>query len=451
MQDYKFDKEALLGLVKAGKYAELREKLTHLNEVDVADFMEELQTPQAMIVYGLLEKEVAADVFANLPVKSQQALITSLDDHQLSAIIGELSVDDAVDMIDELPANIVRRILQHASPETRMLINRYLHYPEDSVGSIMTSEFVDLKKELTVQEAIERIRAIGKDKETIYTCYVTDSKHRLEGIATIKDLLFSSNETLVADIMEKDVISIHTTDDQELAAQLFNKYNFLSLPVVDTENRLVGIVTVDDAVDVMEDEATEDMEKMAALAPSERPYLSTGVMEHARHRIVWLLALMVNGMITGSILGRFEDAFVALPILVTFIPMLTDTGGNAGSQSSTLIIRGLATQELEPKDWLAIVWKELRVSIVVGLILSSVNFLRIILTYKSVNILVALTVSFAMVCTVMLAKLIGCMLPLIAQKIHTDPAIMAAPLITTIVDAMSLIIYFSIAKTLLHI
>jgi len=451
MQDYQYNKEELIEDAANHRYAMLREKLTHLNEVDVADFIGALPPSQVMIVFGLLEKEVAADVFANLPIENQQQLISSLDDQQLSTIIEDLSVDDAVDMIGELPANIVRKVLRNAKPETRQLINHFLRYPDDSVGSIMTSEFVDLKQELTIKEAIEKIRKTGEDKETIYTCYVTDQEHHLEGTASIKDLLLAKDETHVGEVMEKDVISVTTTDDQETAAQLFNKYDFVALPVVDAENRLVGIVTVDDAVDVMEDEATEDIEKMAALQPSEKPYMKTSVLELSKHRIMWLLVLMISGMITGSILGRFKDAFVAIPLLVTFIPMLTDTGGNAGSQASALIIRGLAIGELEPSDWYKILWKELRVSIIVGSILAAVNFVRIILTYKGVTNMIAFTVSLTMLCTVMLAKMIGCLLPLGAKKIHVDPAIMAAPLITTIVDAMSLIIYFSIAKELLGI
>ncbi|MCH3907365.1 MAG: magnesium transporter [Sphaerochaeta sp.] len=451
MQDYQYDKEALIADAENHRYADLKEKLTHLNEVDVADFIGALPPPQVMIVFGLLEKEVAADVFANLPIENQEQLINSLDDQQLSTIIDDLSVDDAVDMIGELPANIVRKVLRNAKPETRQLINHYLRYPDDSVGSIMTSEFVDLKRELTIKEAIDRIRSTGEDKETIYTCYVTDQEHHLEGTASIKDLLLAKDDQHVEDVMEKDIISVTTTDDQEVAARLFNKYDFVALPVVDAENRLVGIVTVDDAVDVMQDEATEDIEKMAAMQPSEKPYLKTGVVEMAKHRILWLLILMVSGMITGSILERFTDAFVAIPLLVTFIPMLTDTGGNAGSQSSALIIRGLAVGEVEPRDWVKIMWKELRVSILVGLVLAAVNFIRIVLTYRNVTMMIAFTVSLTMFFTVLLAKLIGGLLPLLAKKIHVDPAIMAAPLITTIVDAMSLVIYFTIAKELLGV
>ncbi|MCI6674474.1 MAG: magnesium transporter [Spirochaetaceae bacterium] len=452
MDQYQYNKEELTELVQNRKYTQLAEELTHINEVDAADFISSLDTnTQKMVVFGLLEKDVAADVFANMDRDSQQALISSLNDQQLSTIIEDLATDDAVDMIGELPANIVRKILRIAKPDTRSLINTYLRYPEDSVGSIMTAEFVDLKKTMTVKEAISRIRAVGEDKETIYTCYVTDEKHHLEGIVTIRDLLLAKDDAVVDSLMEKDVISVTTLDDQEKAALLFRKYDFLSMPVVDKENRLVGIVTVDDAVDVMSDEATEDFEKMAAMQPSEKPYLKTGVFELARNRIVWLLVLMISGMVSGSILSHYESAFVLIPILVSFVPMLTDTGGNAGSQASTMIIRGLALGELTPHDWFRIVWKEIRVAVICGTILATVNFARIMLTYRNVQVTVALTVSLTMVCTVCMAKVLGATLPLVAKKLHLDPALMASPMLTTIVDALTLIIYFTVAKELLGI
>nr|MCR5605685.1 magnesium transporter [Treponema sp.] len=413
MQEYSYNKEELLKLAEDRKYISLREKLTHLNEVDTADFITALPETQQMLVFSLTEKEVAADVFANLPVDNQEALIDSLNDQQLSAILEDLAVDDMVDMIGELPANMVKRILKRANPETRELINKFLRYPEDSAGSIMTAEFIDLKKEMTVKDAIAKIKKMAQDMETIYTVYVTDLQRQLEGIVSFKDIILAKDSALVEDIMEKDIISIKTTDDQEHVAEIFNKYDFLSIPVVDAENRLVGIVTVDDAVDVMEDEATEDIEKMAALQPSEKPYLKTSVIELASHRIVWLLVLMISGMLTGGILGHFEEAFVAIPLLVTFIPMLTDTGGNSGSQASTLIIRGMTVGEIQAKDFFKVVWKELRVSFVVGVILGTVNFLRIILFYKGGTFLIALTVSLAMACTVMLAKTLGCILPIL--------------------------------------
>lgn len=452
MDQYQYNKEELTELVQNRKYTQLAEELTHINEVDAADFISSLDSnTQKMVVFGLLEKDVAADVFANMDRDSQQALISSLNDQQLSTIIEDLATDDAVDMIGELPANIVRKILRIAKPDTRSLINTYLRYPEDSVGSIMTAEFVDLKKTMTVKEAIARIRAVGEDKETIYTCYVTDEKHHLEGIVTIRELLLSKDDALVDSLMEKDVISVTTLDDQEKAALLFRKYDFLSMPVVDKENRLVGIVTVDDAVDVISEEATEDFEKMAAMQPSEKPYLKTGVFELARNRIVWLLVLMISGMVSGSILSHFESAFVLIPVLVSFVPMLTDTGGNAGSQASTMIIRGLALGELTPHDWFRIVWKEIRVAIICGTILATVNFTRIMLTYHNIQATVALTVSLTMVCTVCMAKVLGATLPIVAKKLHLDPALMASPMLTTIVDALTLIIYFTIAKDLLGI
>ena len=451
MQKYSYNKDELLELASKRKYVQLREKLTHLNEVDTADFISTLPEAQQMLVFSLAGKEVAADVFAALPSENQESLIDSLNDQQLSAIVEDIAVDDMVDIVGEMPANIVKRILQRATPSTRELINRFLRYPESSAGSIMTAEFIDLKKEMTVRESIARIKRLANDMETIYTVYVTDLQRHLEGLVSFKDLILADDNTHVSEIMDKDVISIKTTDDKEHVAKMFNKYDFLTLPVVDAEGRLVGIVTVDDAVDVMEDEATEDIEKMAALQPSEKPYLKTSVLELAGHRIVWLLVLMISGMLTGGILGHYEQAFVAIPILVTFIPMLTDTGGNSGSQASTLIIRGMTVGELQPRDWLKILWKEIRVSFIVGIILGSVNFLRIYFLYRGSTLSVALTVSLAMCCTVMLAKTLGCILPILAKQLKIDPAMMAAPLITTIVDAVSLIIYFNIARVILNL
>ena len=451
MDRYDYNKEELTELVKDRKFPQLREELTHINEVDAGDFIDSLDNPEKLVVFSLLEKDIAADVFSSMSHESQETLLESLTDQQMSTLLENMATDDAVAMIGELPANMVRRILRMAKPDTRKLINTYLNYKEDSVGSIMTAEFVDLKKDMTVKEAIEHIRSTGDDKETIYNCYVTDAGRRLEGIVTIKDLLLATDEATVESLMERDVISVKTSDDQETAALLFNKYDFLAMPVVDQENRLVGIVTVDDAVDVMEDEATEDFEKMAAMQPSEKPYLKTSVFELARNRIVWLLVLMISGMISGAILTNYEAAFIAIPALVSFVPMLTDTGGNAGSQASTLIIRGLAIGELTPRNWFQIIWKEIRVALICGVILASVNFLRIRLTYPEVHMAVAMTVSLTMVCTVVMAKSLGCTLPIIAKKLHLDPALMASPMLTTMVDALTLIIYFSIARQLLHI
>ncbi len=445
-----YDLEALRQLLERRDYHGLRAALVRENEVDVAEFLDSLPEEQMAAVFRMLPKEQGAEVFSNLLPDTQQILIRSATDQELSSIVEELYVDDAVDLLEELPANVVKRVLKNASPDTRRLINQFLNYPENSVGSIMTAEFTDLTKTMTVAEAISHIRRTGEESESIYTCYVIDAARRLEGVVTIKELLLAEDGRLVSDLMETDVITAATTEDQEEAVARMMRYDFISLPVVDRENRLVGIVTVDDVMDVMEEEATEDFEKMAAMAPSEKPYLKTSPLTLARHRILWLLVLMVSGMITGGILGRYEEAFAAMPLLVTFIPMLTDTGGNAGSQSSTLIIRGMAVGEILPRDFLRVFWKELRVSILVGAVLSAVNYLRLILTYPG-NETVALTVALALFVTVLLAKTVGGILPMAAKMLHADPAIMAAPLITTIVDAISLIVYFDIASRLLSL
>ena len=445
-----YDFELLNRYLEMRDYRSLKEALAKENEVDIADFMENLPQDKATVVFRTLPKELAAEVFSNLPPETQQIIIRSITDEELGAIVEDLFVDDAVDMLEELPANVVKRVLKNAQPETRNLINQFLNYPENSVGSIMTAEFIDLKKTMTVSDAINRIRRIGEDRESIYTCYVTDSRRCLEGVVTVKELLLSPDETVIDDLMERDVITARTTEDQEEAVQRMMRYDFISMPVVDHENRLVGIVTVDDVMDVMEEEATEDFEKMAAMAPSERPYLKTNVFELAKNRIVWLLVLMVSGMITGGILGKYEASFAALPLLVTFIPMLTDTGGNAGSQSSTLVIRGMAVGEIRPADFLKVLWKELRVSFIVGVALSVVNFIRLVIMYPG-NELIALTVAFALLATVVVAKTIGGILPIIAKSVKADPAIMAAPLIATIVDACSLVIYFNVAERLLKL
>ena len=442
--------EALRALLENRQIKALRDALATMNEVDIAQFLGELPSEQAILTFRMLPKETASEVFSNLDTDLQQVVIGSITDAELAIIVDDLYVDDMVDMLEELPANIVKRVLKNATPKTRALINQFLNYPENSAGSIMTAEFTDLRASMTVGQAIEHLRRTGEDRETIYTCYVIDAARRLEGVVTVKDLLLSADDMLVADLMDTSVISIGTQDDQEEAAQLFNKYDFLSLPVVDHEGRLVGIITVDDAMDVMEEEATEDFERMGAMIPSEKPYLKTGVFSLAKNRIAWLLVLMISGMLTGGILGRYEAAFAAMPILVTFIPMLTDTGVNAGSQSSTLVIRGIAVHEITMQDFFAVLWKEVRVAALVGVVLSAVNYVRLIITYPGHEV-VALTVALTMFFTVVIAKTIGGVLPLIAKAFHADPAIMAAPLITTIVDALSLIIYFTIATHLLSI
>ncbi len=444
----KFNMEELMELACSRQFRKLKEVLEEFNEMDIAAFIEALDSEKTVVVFRMLPKELASDVFACLEVEKQKHIINSITDHELGAIIEDLFVDDAVDMLEELPANVVKRVLQNAAADTRKLINQFLKYPENSAGSIMTAEYVGLKKTMTVEQAFAYIRKNGVDKETIYTCYVMDSKRRLEGVVTVKDLLMNPYEMTIGDIMDTYVIKAVTTEDQEEVAVNFRKYDLLSLPVVDHEERLVGIVTVDDVVDVMEQEATEDFEKMAAMLPSEKPYLKTSVFKLAQNRIVWLLVLMISSMITGGILARYEAAFAVIPLLVTFIPMLTDTGGNAGSQSSTMIIRGMAVGEIGTRDVFRVVFKELKVALIVGLILGIVNYIRLAILYPGQELL-CLTVVLSLMITVVLAKTIGAVLPLVAKVFRLDPAIMAAPLITTIVDAVSLIIYFQLACKLM--
>lgn len=443
-----FSMEELMDLLFTRQFRKLKDILTEMNEVDIATFIEELDSEKTVVVFRMLPKELASDVFACLEVDKQEHIINSITDYELGTIVDDLFVDDAVDMLEELPASVVKRVLKNARPDTRKLINQFLNYPDNSAGSIMTAEYVGLKQSMTVEQAFAYIRKNGVDKETIYTCYVMDEKRRLEGVVTVKDLLMNPYEEVIGNIMDTHVIKAFTTEDQEEVADSFQKYDLLSLPVVDHEERLVGIVTVDDVVDVMEQEATEDFEKMAAMLPSEKPYLKTGVFQLAKNRIAWLLILMVSSMITGGILAKYEAAFAVIPLLVTFIPMLTDTGGNAGSQSSTMIIRGMAVGEIEPGDLFKVLWKELRVGVIVGMILGFVNYVRLVILYPGREML-CLTVVLSLMATVIIAKTIGFMLPIAAKVFHMDPAIMAAPLITTIVDAVSLIIYFQLACTLL--
>lgn len=448
MENYELNFTRLIQMAEQRDYISLKKELETLQEVDVAQFLELLSGEKIVVVFRTLPKEMAAEVFANLQPETQEYIVTSITDQEIAVIIEDLFVDDAVDFLEELPANVVKRVLKNAGADTRAQINQFLNYPENSAGSIMTAEFTDLRKTMTVAQAIDHIRRTGEDRETIYTCYVIDDRRVLDGVVSVKSLLLADDEQLILDVMDTDIISVNTEDDREDVAQLFSKYGLLSLPVVDKENRLVGIVTVDDAVEVIEQEATEGFEKMAAMLPSERPYLKTSVFDLAKNRIMWLLVLMISAMITGGVLERYETAFAAMPLLVTFIPMLTDTGGNAGSQSSTLIIRGMAVSEIHPKDLPQVVWKELRVSVLVGLVLSVVNFIQLAIRYPG-NELVALTVVLSLFATVVIAKTVGCVLPILAKMCHADPAIMAAPLITTVVDAFALIIYFSLAQRLL--
>ena len=450
IQEEEARNDALLQLVNERQFRTLRQELSEMNEVDVAAFIEELDPEKTVVVFRMLPKELASDVFACLELDKQQHIVSSITDKELTNIIEDLSVDDAVDMVEELPANIVKRVLQNATPETRSQINEFLKYPENSAGSIMTAEYIGLRKTMTVEDAFTYIRKHGVDKETIYTCYVMDNKRTLEGVVTVKDLLMNPYETLIEDIMDTHVIKAQTTDDREDVVELFNKYDLTTLPVVDKEDRLVGIVTIDDAVDVMEEEATEDFEKMAAMTPSEKPYLKTGVFEMARHRIPWLMFLMISAMLTGALLARYEAAFEVMPILVTFIPMLMDTGGNCGSQASTMIIRGMAVGDIELSDVLKVLWKEFRVGITCAVVLAAINLIRLTI-FNPGQFMVCLTVVISMFFTIIIAKMIGCLLPMTAQRIGIDPAIMASPLITTLVDAVSLTIYFEMARHFLGV
>lgn len=444
----KVDVEELLALADGKKYRQLKEILMELNAVDIAAFMEELDSERTVVVFRMLPKELATDVFAELPVEKETHIINSITDQELGEIMEDLYVDDAVDMLEELPATVVKRVLQSTKPATRKLINQFLNYPENSAGSIMTAEYVGLRKSMTVEQAFSYIRKNGVDSETIYTCYVMDDKRRLEGVVTVKDLLMNPYETLIEEIMDTYVIKATTTEDQEKVVDTINKYSLLSLPVVDSEERLVGIITVDDVMEVMEEEATEDFEKMAAMLPSEKPYLKTGVFQLAKNRFPWLLILMFSSMITGNILAKYESAFAAIPLLVTFIPMLMDTGGNSGSQSSTMIIRGMALGEVHPGDILKVMWKEIRVGLLLGAALAVVNYIRLMIQFPG-NPMICLTVVISLFFTVIVAKTIGCTLPIAAKTLKLDPAIMASPMITTIVDAVSLMVYFNLAVYLL--
>lgn len=437
-------------LLQDHQYKELKSALSEMNEVDIAQFLSELPQDLMVYVFRALDKDTASDVFAELPVDIQQQIILSITDQELSVIIEALAVDDAVDMLGEMPSNVVTRVLRNAKSDTRKEINQFLNYPDNSAGSVMTAEFTDLKKDMSVRDAIAHIRSTGEDRETIYNCYVIDSSRKLLGEITVKTLLLAPDTAIVGDLMETSVICVNTLEDQEEAARLLDKYNLLALPVVDSENRLVGIITIDDAVNVIRQETTEDFQVMAATAPSEQSYLKTSVWVLARNRIVWLLVLMISDMISGGILGSFEGALTALPVLITFIPMLTDTGGNAGSQASTLIIRGLALKEITVHDFFPVLWKEIRVAVLCGAVLSLFNYIRLIIVYPG-QFAMAATVAAAMFCTVLMAKAIGGILPLIATRFKMDPALMASPLITTIVDAGSLLIYLNIAKICLHL
>lgn len=441
--------EKVFELLSKGNFKELKKLLNESNESDVAECLDELSKEDLAVVFRLLKKDEAVDIFSYMSSDTQEKLIETLSDQEVATIVSKLYIDDAADLIDELPANLVSKVLQNASPNKRKAINEILKYPEDSAGSIMTVEYVDIKSGLTVKECFDRIRRIGLNKETVYTLYVVDADRRLIGVTTVKELLMRDYDTCINDFMEDNVITVTTNEDKEEVAKMFDKYDFLALPVVDNENRLVGIVTVDDAMDVMSEENEEDFEIMAAMTPSEDDYLKESVITQYKNRIVWLLVLMLSSIITGKIITNYEVTFSAIPLLVSFIPMLMDTGGNCGSQASTMVIRALATDEIEPKDVFKVWWKEARIGIMCGVTLGLVNGIRIFIQYHDLGI--AIVIACTLCLTAVLAKSLGCFLPLLAKAIHLDPAYMASPLITTITDACSLAIYFNIALMVLNI
>lgn len=447
--------ERILTLLEDKKYTELKNILSEMNPADFAEYIEAVPRSQLMLVFRLLPKELASEAFVELDSDQQMYLIESFTDKELAVVLDELFVDDFVDIVEEMPAVVAKRMLKNTDAETRKTVNQILAYPEDSAGSIMTTEYVALRKSMTVSAAFDKIRKVGIDKETIYTCYVTDSKRRLSGVVTARQLMLADSDTLLSEIMDFDPIFAYTHDDKEYVVQLFDKYDMLALPIVDTEERLVGIVTVDDAIDVLQEETTEDIEKMAAILPTEKPYLKTGVFDIFKSRIIWLLVLMISATFTGMIITSFEGALASCVILTAFMPMLMNTGGNSGSQASVTVIRALSLGEIEYKDVFKVFWKELRVSVLCGLALSLLNFVKmwlfdiLLLKTDGLTLTVAGVVCVTLFFTVFIAKLVGCTLPIAAKKLGFDPAVMASPFITTIVDAISLVIYFLIASQVL--
>ena len=445
-----FTIQDIIELLTNKQYKQLRSILENMYPYEIAELFNELNKEYVPVAYRLLPKELAAETFVEMDSDAQALLIRSFSDTELKEVMDELYVDDAVDIVEEMPANVVRRILDQATPEMRRNINEILKYPELSAGSIMTTEFVELKSFMTVAESITRIRRTGVDKETIDMCYVTTGDRRLIGVISLRMLILSEEDSVVADIMETNVISVNTLEDREEAANMFSKYNVTALPVVDNESRLVGIITVDDAIEVIEEEVTEDIEKMAAIVPGDKPYLKTGVFETWLRRIPWLLLLMISATFTGGIISYFEKALTTVPILISFIPMLMDTGGNAGGQASVTIIRGMAIGDIEMKDIFRVVWKEIRTAIICGISLAAVGFLKIILVDNmifdmGVTYMEAFVICTTVFLTVLCAKIVGCVLPMFAKRIGLDPAVMASPFITTIVDAISLSVFFIFA------
>ena len=446
--------ETIKVLLEEKKYSTLRDILTTMKPFDIAAVFEELQDEKTPILFRILPKELAADTFVEMDEETQEFLIHGFSDSELKEVVDELFVDDAVDLIEEMPANVVKRILRQADKDMRREINELLKYPEDSAGSIMTTEFILLRPDMTAEMAIKRIRRTGVDKETIYTCYVNDDNNKLIGITTVKDLLLAEDDDLVKDLMEENVISVHTLDDQEQVAQLFSNYDFLALPVVDKEQRIVGIVTIDDAIDVIREEATEDIEKMAAVLPSDKPYMRTSVWGIYKKRVPWLLVLMLSATFTSTIISAFDGMLASVIILSSFIPMITGSGGNAGSQASVSVIRALSLGEIEFKTIFKVLWKELRVAALCGLTLAAANFVKLIIFDLRGNenaILIALVVSLTLWGTIIMAKIVGSSLPLLSSKIGLDPAVMANPLISTVCDSLSLLIYFGVAGAFLQL
>ena len=440
--------ERILELIEQKKYIDLKKELSDMNEVDISEVFEELDHSTSLLVFRILPKDIAVEVFAHFSTEKQAEIINSVSDKELKFILDELFFDDMIDLIEEMPANIVNKILSNSTHEERVLINQFLKYPYHSAGSLMTIEYVELKKRMTVREALDHIKETGLSKETIYTCYVTDNNKKLKGIVSLRNLVVSDFDECIEDLLLEEIIFVETYDDQETVANIFKKYGFMALPVVDKEQRLTGIITFDDIMDVIEEEATEDFQRMAAMMPSDEAYLDSSVISLAKQRIPWLMILMIGATLTGRIITKFEDVLSAVVVLTAFIPMLMDTGGNSGSQSSTLVIRGLALGEVETKDIWRVLWKEFRISLLVGISLATVNFAKNML-FDRVGLTVSITVSTTVATTVLLAKMVGGTLPLIAKKLKLDPAIMAGPLITTIVDALVLMVYFGIASALL--
>ena len=449
-EEIMLEEEQITELLDSKQYHKLKEILSEMNEADIAAILAEIPEDKLPLVYRILPKELAAEVFVNMESDAQEILIRAFSDTELREVLDELYVDDAVDIIEEMPATVVKRILMHTDPEVRKSINDILKYPEDSAGSLMTIEYVDLKKYMTVEDAFTRIRRTGVDKETIYVCYVTDENRKLLGLVTVKDLLLSDYSKKMFEIMETNVICVNTLDDKEDVADKFQKYDMMAVPVVDQEHRLVGIITFDDAMDVLQDENTEDIEKMAAITPTDKPYLKMSVIDTWKTRFPWLLLLMVSAAFTGKIIQSFESALQAQIVLTSFIPMLMDTGGNCGGQASVTIIRSLSLGDIEYSDVFKVIWKEFRVAFLCGITLAVVNFAKLML-FDKVGVMVSLTVCLTMIMTIIFAKFVGSTLPILAKRLGFDPAVMASPFITTIVDAISLIVYFNIAGLILKI